>query len=244
MNRYASYKRETRDGCPSQSSGVAFGIVVIGVGIAWLLHRLGLITLPGISVLWPSIVIAVGFIKLFHRPPARAGIVFGLILMGIGAVLQLGTLGYLTIDIHTLWPFLVILAGVLIIWTSAHHHRGRHRAVETENQLSKFIVFGGEETRVTTKAFDGGAVTCIFAGIVLDLRDADIAGESAVLTISTIFAGVEIRVPAHFEVSIQGTPILGGFEDKSRVPDHIDIQNRKRLIIQASTVAGGIEVKN
>jgi predicted membrane protein len=231
------------ENCSMHMSGISVGIIVIGIGLVWLLRSLGVVSLPGMNVLWPSILVAVGFLKLFHRPLALPRLVFALGLMVSGGLLQLSKLGYITVDVHTLWPILVMVLGVMIIWISAHHKR-RHLAMVSENQISKFVMFGGEETRITAKSFEGGDLTLVFAGADLDFRDADIAGESAVLNISAIFGGAEIKVPPHFETTIQGTPILGGFENKTRVPDRIPENERKKLIIKATAIFGGIEVKN
>jgi predicted membrane protein len=243
MHEFRSRRRDADHRCCAPMSGIAFGIIVVGVGVLWLLHRMEIITLPKISVLWPSILIAVGFLKLLHRPLVASRVVFGLVLIAVGALLQLHTLGWIAIDIHALWPLFTILLGVMIIWMALHHKRN-HLATVSENSINKFIVFGGEEMRIATRSFEGGVLTFLFAGTALDLRDADIKGDFALLTISAIFGGAEIRVPPHFETMIQGTPILGGFENKSRVPDHIPEVDRKKLIIKVTAIFGGVEVKN
>jgi predicted membrane protein len=223
--------------------GAAFGIIIIAAGVLWLLSRMGVIQLPGIHIMWPSIIIAFGFIKLFHRPFALPNMFFGLTVMAVGTVLQLGKLGLVGVDIHMIWPFLLILAGILVIWTSSHHKR-QFTTASTEDHINKNIMFGGDESHFTTKQFRGGVVTAIFGGAVLDLRQAEMAESPTTIEISAIFGGVEIRVPSHWRVVVHGSPVLGGFDNKSRLRDGLSEEEIKTLIIQGNVVFGGAEIKN
>ena len=47
-------------------------------------------------------------------------------------------------------------------------------------------------------------------------------------------------MPPDWSVILQGTPILGGFEEKTIVPPH---QN-KRLYVIGYAIMGGLEVRN
>ncbi len=228
---------------PCQGGGAAFGLVIIGAGALWLLSRMGVIHMPGFSVMWPSLIIAFGFIKLFHRPFNFAHLIFAVIAMAVGGVLQLGKLGYVAVDIHMIWPFLVILVGVIVVWNSTHQKR--HTSVATsEDHINKNIMFGGDESHFTTKQFKGGMITAMFGGAVLDLRQADISESPVTIDISVTFGGVEIRVPTHWRVVVKGSPILGGFENKSRVRDGLPEDEIKTLILQGNVVFGGAEIKN
>lgn len=60
------------------------------------------------------------------------------------------------------------------------------------------------------------------------------------LDISAVMAGVDVRVPIHWEVIMQGTPIMGAMEDKTTKPE----KPAKKLIIKASPIMGAVEVTN
>jgi predicted membrane protein len=64
--------------------------------------------------------------------------------------------------------------------------------------------------------------------------------EEMVLEASTIMGGIDIRIPSHWQVVMQGTPILGSVEDKTTKPEN----PTKKLIVNGSAIMGGIEVKN
>ena len=225
-------------------SGIAAGFVIITAGVVWLLSRMGYFDIPGIGVMWPSILIAVGFIKLFHRPFAAPRVVFALALMAVGGLLQLSKLGLAAVDIHMIWPFLVMIAGVMVIWLSVQQRKRFQHMTVSENGIQKHIVFGGDETRYDTKQFEGGLISTVFGGAVIDLRDAEMATSPTTLEISAVFGGVELRVPTHWRVVVQGNPVLGGVENKTRVRDGLSDDEIKTFIVRGNPVFGGVEIKN
>jgi hypothetical protein len=80
----------------------------------------------------------------------------------------------------------------------------------------------------------------VMGGVHLDLRRASLRGR-AVLDTFAMWGGVELVVPEGWAVELQGTPILGGFEDKTRPP--LD-DNAPRLVVRGVAVMGGVEIKN
>ena len=91
-----------------------------------------------------------------------------------------------------------------------------------------------------SRAFKGGDLTAVLGGCEIDLRHAAIE-EEAVIDVFAICGGIEIRVPESWTVIGRVTPILGGFEDKTRPPHEVSTQ---RLVIRGIVIMGGVEVKN
>jgi hypothetical protein len=55
-----------------------------------------------------------------------------------------------------------------------------------------------------------------------------------------LFGGIEIKCPPDWTVVMHGTPILGGFSEKTATaPD-----TGKRLIIKGYAIMGGVDVHN
>jgi len=80
----------------------------------------------------------------------------------------------------------------------------------------------------------------VLGGCELDLRHAAIDGE-AVIDVFAMWGGIEIKVPENWSVSGRVTPILGGYEDKTRrVPDGTN----QRLLVRGLVIMGGVEIKN
>jgi len=115
-------------------------------------------------------------------------------------------------------------------------------AVEDSNStLNAFALLGGFKRSNDAQDFRGGEATAILGGCEIDLRRASIKEGEAVLHLVAIMGGVELRVPEDWSVVMQGVPILGGFEDKTR---SIGPESTKRLIVRGYAVMGGVEVKN
>lgn len=84
--------------------------------------------------------------------------------------------------------------------------------------------------------------TAIFGGVTLDLREARI-DDTATVDAFAFFGGVDILVPRGWRVAVTGTPILGGFEDKTRYDDFLP-PDAPVLTVDGLAVFGGVTVAN
>src|SRR5262249_58445832 len=111
--------------------------------------------------------------------------------------------------------------------------------------LNEIAVFSGIEKRITGKNFSGGKMVAIFGGIEIDLWQAEMEGDEAVLQIDAIFGGVEIRVPDTWLVSSHGQGVFGGYNDSTRLRPAADPnQPRKTLVLRGAAIFGGGEIPN
>jgi Cell wall-active antibiotics response 4TMS YvqF len=112
-----------------------------------------------------------------------------------------------------------------------------------DGNLNSVNIFGGTERNVKDRNFRGGTLFACFGGFQIDLTQAEIEGERAVIDATAVFGGGEIRVPQSWNVMVEGMGIFGGYEDSTRhVPS--DGQPKKTLIVRGAAVFGGVEVKN
>jgi len=118
---------------------------------------------------------------------------------------------------------------------------GAAPASEVASTVSAFALLGAVRRRSITQDFRGGDLTAVMGGCELDLRGASIASGDAVLETFAMWGGIEVRVPEDWTVVVQGMPILGGFEDKTR---HVAGDPRKVLVVRGAAVMGGVEIKN
>lgn len=112
-----------------------------------------------------------------------------------------------------------------------------------DSVLSEFALMGGGELVVHSQDFRGGEVTAIMGGFEIDLRGAQIQGDSATIEIFTLFGGIEFKVPQEWHVVLQGTPMLGMFSNTAK-PLPETSAARKTLILKGAAIMGGVEVKN
>lgn len=216
-------------------SQLTTGLVVLGLGVGLLLDSLGFINFGGIlSEWWPLFVILLGLVT-FMNNPKRFILPAGILLIGV--LLQLRTLDIISFDVAALvWPAIMIFAGLSLIFDRT---RLSPETVK-EDLTSLFVIFAGIETRNKSDNYSGGKATAVLGGITLDLRDATIKKE-ATLEVFTMMGGLELRVPEGWKVHASGTPVMGGWEDKTTAPTD---KNAPILHVNSTCIMGGVEIKN
>jgi predicted membrane protein len=219
------------------SPQLVVGLTIIVFGILFLMHNFGWIEGRQYWRYWPLILVFLG-LSMLLQPAGSGGRGTGLVMGIAGGMLLLYTLGYTTIAIWQFWPVILVLIGIGIVWQVL---RGPRPPVDLGDDLRASAFLGGTKLNSSSKAFRGGEATAILGGCEIDLTGAEIEDTSAVLNCFAFMGGVDLRVPDEWAVSIQGTPILGGFEDKTRRPRG-DAQ--KRLVVKGFAILGGITVKN
>jgi predicted membrane protein len=226
-------------------SGLIPGAVILAIGTIFLLNNLGIVKAGHFWQFWPLFLIFAGFVKLAD-PSRRA---WGAILLFFGVLLQLNQLGFGRFSWSELWPVVLIAVGAMAMW-SALQARKMAEGLNTNNAdprttLNESAVFGGVQKRLNGKEFRGGQLQSLFGGIEIDLRDADIAENEAVLYANAIFGGIELRVPETWYVAARGQGIFGGYTDSTRYTGTSDPDKpKKTLIVLGTAVFGGVEIRN
>jgi len=211
--------------------------VLIAAGTVLLVEKLGLLP-PGFALhFWPSILILIGLVKI----AVRAGRPTGAVLIGVGVFLQLSEMGILHVNFWDLWPIFIIVAGVAMLWQALSKESP---ALSMSPRADVVYIFGGGDRKINAKDFQRASLFAMFGGYKLDLRNADIAGNEAVVEASAIFGGGEIRVPENWVVSLQGAGIFGAYEDKTQHVQTDPSRPTKTLVVKGIAIFGGIEVKN
>lgn len=230
----------------SVPSQVLLGMLAIGLGILFFLDNLDIINFRHALPFWPLILIVVGVVKLCDSGN-RNGMLVGATVTGVGIVMLLNRLGFLHVGWRALWPLGLIALGVAVLARPSRHASRRGPATVSlakdeggsEDYLDVTALLGGFQRRVTTRNLRGGDITAIMGGCELDMRAASIEGE-AVIHVFAVMGGISIKCPPDWTVVLEGTPILGGFEEKTaQPPDH-----SKRLIVRGYAMLGGVEITN
>ncbi len=198
---------------------------------------------------WPLLLIAFGVFQLLNRPQHWVG---PFILIALGVIFQVDRLDVLPWwRFRDLWPLVLIAIGAAMIFTRWQgESAAAARGLEGGEALDAFVLFGGLERAATSQNFRGGNATAIFGGIELDLSRARLAPGENRLKITALFGGVELRVPAHWEVAVRATPILGGIEDSRKgggaaaASPTDEPAPAGRLVVDGFAMFGGIEVKS
>lgn len=228
-------RRQTR-------AGLVWGGLITLVGLALLLDHLGVMEVERLYRFWPLLLVFSGVGYLF----THSGKVWGVFLILAGTILQLNKLGVTHVRFTDLWPLLIIALGVALMWGAIKSPIKMIAKGDSSDTVTAVAIFGGTERRITTRQFKGGTVNCAFGGVELDFRDADIDNDKATLEVNCVFGGVEIRVPENWHVHSVNIPVLGGYDDKTRVTVAGNPENlqKKTLVVSGLVVFGGVEIRN
>ncbi|MGZ5199675.1 MAG: LiaI-LiaF-like domain-containing protein [Telluria sp.] len=244
----------------SPASQIVAGLLVIGMGLLFLLDNLNIISFHRAIAFWPMMFILVGLVKLFDTDSPNNYLVGG-IFLALGVFMTANRLGFLFISWQTLWPLFLIVVGAMVLFRAFDGRR--HQAGADKDAMASGVawtpqpaagaaaeasadalvditaILGGFERSITSQQFRGGDVTAILGGCALDMRGASIDGE-AVIDVFAFMGGVTIKCPPDWTVVLNGTPILGGFEEKTAHP----VAGTKRLVVKGYAIMGGVEVRN
>jgi predicted membrane protein len=233
----------------SKNDGLPFmGIFLIVLGVVFLLDRIGIIPHEYRKYLfsWQSLLIFVGLISLF-KSHARFP---GLILILIGSGFMIPSLFDLPFNVTRLvFPVVLILVGIALVFKARNLKHPHVFFSDTETQsnserIDEVAIFGGGKRVVSNQNIKGGQITAIFGGVELDMSDADLSDDGAVIEIACIFGGATIIVNPEWDVQVQVTSILGGFSDQRKVYKRTEPNSGKKLIIKGAAIFGGGELKS
>jgi len=181
----------------SVSPGLIFGLAIIAIGVLFLLDNFG-VPVGFLWSYWPVLLIAVGLAKVVDSQDT-SGRTGGAIIMLVGVVLIADKihLPFLNnVSLWALWPLAIIVFGFMMLWGALEGKGGvnpfnRPLPPGSCNMMS---IFGGSNRRVSGD-FKGADLVAIFGGGSLDLRNASMSADEAVVNVNAIFGGFEVRVP-------------------------------------------------
>jgi hypothetical protein len=232
------------------------GLLLVSLGAGLIAREFGLLP-PQVRVLdfWPLLIVVLG-ITVLLRAGGIVSAVLALAFMATGGVLLAGNLGFLTSAVARLWPALLVLLGLWVLFRGGRgpdrSGPGRWRPPESgeiarnpagdEDHLSRQYTASGAELRIESQAWKGGELGVTAGGVELDLRQAQLDPEGAVLVLRVLMGGVEIRVPDTWHIQFDVTPFIGGADDSTRSTQGATAAPRLR--ITGTVTLGGVSVSN
>lgn len=215
------------------------GLLLLVGGAVVLLDNLGVMHAHAVLRLWPAGLIMIG-LAVMAQAQRAAGRVSGLFWVFIGTWLLLGNLGVLRLEIWDLWPVPIVLAGGYLIWQAIHPPEPP-AIRDQEATFSALAMMGGVGRKINAQNFRGGEATALLGGVKIDLHDAGIAADEAVIDVFAFWGGIEISVPDGWAVVNRVVAVLGGADDRTRPPA---APAAKRLVIRGLCIMGGVEIKS
>ncbi len=220
------------------------GIILVLVGIALVIRNTGIFPdfIDNVIFSWPMLLVTIGFIMTLGSTEKTAGI----IVMSVGGFFLIPILFRETFHVYNLfWPSIFIIVGIVFIVSKRKGwHNMRQGGTVSDNYIDYVNIFSGSERQIVSDNFRGGKVTAVFGGSEIDLTKSKLAQGRSELEIACVFGGTTIIVPDDWYVTIEVTPILGGFGDSRKLIPGRTIDPAKQLVIRGTVVFGGGEVKS
>ena len=217
---------------------LVLGLGVVLVGLILTADTLGLSDADVLFEYWPLVLVAVGATKLGGANFSDK--VFAGFWIAIGLWLLAWNLDFLTLSpFEIFWPAVLILLGLTLIFGALRRTRP---SPASDARINVVAVMGGVERTHSSTDFLGGDVTVFMGGGELDLRQAQIQDDSAVIQIFALWGGYDIKVPPDWNVSLEVLPLLAGVDDKRTQHERRD--GAPTLIIRGVIIMGGMDVNN
>lgn len=244
---------------------VIFGVAIVLYGLALTARNLGFApNLTRLFSFWPMVFAAMGLAIVVDPDATRGRKVWGGLLIVAGVWQTANTAFGLGLYVDEWWPLALVALGGYLVYRSMQHQQaidgGPGDGVGNGAMGGGGTSMGGvasmSDSRVdvvTAAAFMSGVkrnivsplfrranLTAIMGGIEFDLRQCTATGGEAVIDVFAIWGGIQIRIPADWEVVSEVMPIMGGVDDRS---GHVQ-PARHRLVLKGAAIMGGIEVKS
>ncbi len=234
-------------------------------GLLLLARNMGIITEEWFNMLvaWHSLFIITGIYAMIRRHYLSGGILSLVGLYLLGSRFMPFPSNFQAI----LWPLVLIFIGISFL---RHHHRRNRTHQKAAHRPTKMIQLmiskemeKQEEQQcqskdgflysdnslsavrhvVLDKLFKGANIRTYFGGTTIDLRHTNIAPGETYIDLDCSWGGVELYIPADWQVRIECNCFCGGCEDK-RWQGTPAKQEWGVLVIRGNISFGGLEIKD
>lgn len=228
-------------GKPKRSTSAQWGLIVLLIGFALLLDNMEVIQPPLSDYIfsWELVMIITGIFIL-----GRSNKPWGLLVVLLGGLFLVARmLGNPVSFGDAFFPLVIIAVGFALVNSTRLQWLKRRNVKQLDNDdvIEDVVIFAASDRTIHSESFRGGKVIAVFGGSKLNLSHAMLAPGVVELEVICVFGGVELIVPADWNIKVEVTNILGGYDDK-RSPKQVD--PNKTVILKGVNVFGGGEVKN
>lgn len=228
------------------SARLVIGLVIITFGAALLCDNLGLFDARYVlRNAWPLAMVAVGIVMV-RSPDHRRGRPWGWVLITVGIWIFADKIGWVHVSLwQLLIPGLLLFVGGMMVWRSLYGPPKEQPAPATPEEHAEYVrsfaLMSSCELRPVSRPFRGADLSTVMGAIRLDLSDARMEGDSAMVEVFAFCGGIEIHVPPDWTVTSKVTTLMGGLIDQRRPTS---VLPTKTLTVRGMIVMSGIEVKN
>lgn len=259
-----NYSENEQNKRRNKNNSILVGAILIVIGCVFALYNMQIIPweIKNILISWQMLLIIIGIFSLSsgNKTP-------GIILIVIGSFFIIPKLSHLIPGLLTIsaqftnnfWPILLIVVGLIVIFTSRNHNNKNQKTNSNYDSTNTndnsgnssyergYIhcdcTFSGSKIVFSEPILKGGSVSSTFGGAVIDLRYTSLDPTNIpCLNIKILFGGVTILVPDDWSIEIRKSAIFGGFIDNRYVKPYSG--EKQHLIIKVDCLFGGGEIKS
>jgi predicted membrane protein len=227
-----------------QNNRTIIGVILVIIGLLLVIRNTGFFPdfINHVIFSWPMLLVTIGLIITLGSSQEKTA---GVIVMAVGGFFLIPLIFRETFNINMFWPSVFIVIGVIIIFSRKKGWSSISRTSSSGDDYIDLVhVFSGGERQIVSDNFKGGKITAVFGGSEIDLTKAKLAPGRSELELACIFGGATIIVPDDWFVSIEVTPVLGGFSDSRKLHPGRNIDPSRQLVIKGAVVFGGGEIKS
>jgi predicted membrane protein len=226
------------------SNRPVIGVILVLLGLFLVLRNTGFFpyAISNIVFSWPMLLITIGLVITLGSAGSKSS---GVIVMAVGAFFLIPHIFRDAFNVDMFWPSVFIIIGVIFIFSKRHGWNSVSTAgIVGDDYIDYVNVFSGGERQIVSENFKGGKISAVFGGMELDLTKAKLAPGRNELEIACVFGGATLIVPDDWNVSIEVTPVLGGFSDSRKLFPGRTVDTTRQLVIKGAVVFGGGEIKS
>lgn len=228
----------------SSSNKVLIGVVLVLAGLFLILRNTGIFPdfIDNVVFSWPMLLVTIGLVLTLSSTEKTAGI----IVMAVGGFFMIPLVFRETFHMYNMfWPAIFIIVGILFIVSRRKGFAsGATKGMTGDDYIDYVNIFSGVDRQVVSQNFKGGRISAVFGGTELDLTKARLAPGRNDIEIACVFGGATIIVPDSWYVTIEVTPVLGGFTDSRKLTPGRTVDSTSQLVIKGAVVFGGGEIKS
>lgn len=225
------------------SGRLTTGTVLIIIGILLLLSTTGYVEMRSVWG-WIALLFVLVGVWALVRSEFR-NLVGPVMIIAIAGTFFLRNVGVIPDGaIGTWWPLFIVLFGVLLMINRSRRRQRLSLELHGAKEVNAVAVFGSEERRPITERFTGAELIAIFGDVRLDLLEAEIRGQPAVVETIVIFGDAEIRAPASWDVRLETLNVFGDTTDRRREAQEQDTPADAELIVTGVSIFGDIEIRD
>jgi predicted membrane protein len=220
------------------------GVILVMVGLFLVMRNTGIFPdfIDHVVFSWPMLLVAIGLVMTLGASEKTSGV----IVMAVGGFFLIPMIFRETFHAYNMfWPSIFIIIGVIFIATKRRGWNSvSSKGVVGDEYIDYVNIFSGGDRQIVSENFKGGKVSAVFGGTELDLTKAKLAPGRNELEIACIFGGATFIVPDDWNISVEVTPVLGGFNDSRKLIPGRTIDTTRQLVIKGAVIFGGGEIKS